>query len=750
MLRTPLSRRTAISLGVSLALTAPAAVLAQPQEAQMLEEVLVTATKRSASVQEISVSVSAFSADDIMRGGIEDITRLGYMVPGMKVGQSGNELRLAMRGTRQNNVGTEAEQVVGIFEDGVYVPTTTQALGSYVDLDRIEVLRGPQGTLYGRNTFGGTVNIHTKAPTLDETKGYVTGLYGDYDRTKLEGAVNVPLGDTVAVRLAGMIDEHDGYIENHYPGVDDLRDQDLSYYRASILWAPNDSFDATFRYAYMDQTSTSDAIWGYQHIGAYTDGVFAKGNQLGTPGASDNFDQGPWDVRRNLPSNADTESNAYTLSVNYRIDGLFDVKFIGNITDFEGNQNFDSDYSDGGDADNNGFTGWKSDQDTWSTELQLVSNGEGPLEWMLGAYYFDQDSDWNWQSRENGQFIVPHWDQIGNYTSNSTGYFANATFAVSDELRLIAGYRYAEDEKQQKNQLDWSVFPPIPAPGTGSEGDWDKDLWKGGVEYDLNEDSMAYLQVSTGYRAGGINAIDPNIPLTFEPETVTAYEVGYKSTWMDSSLVFNVAAYYNEFEDMQAQSFVNRGGNTFEFTESGGEIDTYGVEVEFTWLPIDNMRIQGTLAYMDSEFGDYDISWVAGLDQLESRRTAEGNLSLEDMTPALSPEWTSSLQASYDFHLPGGSVLMPLIQIAYSDEYNTFDIELPEAEQDSYTMADARLIWTSPSENIEAQAFVLNIGDEEVITRSTMYNDGAAPTIASVQSSWNNPRTWGVSATYSF
>ena len=264
-------RPAALSLGVSLALGLSTATHAQERR---LEEVVVTATKRSVSVQDVSVSVTAFSAEDLKRGGIEDLTRIEYMVPGLKMGQSGNEARLAMRGTRTNNVGTEAEQVIGIFEDGVYVPTTTQALGSYVDLERIEVLRGPQGTLYGRNTFGGTINIHTRAPDLDSVNGYVTGLYGDYDRRKLEGAINVPLGDQVAVRLAGIMDKHDGFIQNNHPGGDDLRDKDNQYVRGTLLWAPTDTFDMTLRIAYMDQQSSGDAIWGYQIIGGYRNGNF--------------------------------------------------------------------------------------------------------------------------------------------------------------------------------------------------------------------------------------------------------------------------------------------------------------------------------------------------------------------------------------------------------------------------------------------------------------------------------------------
>ena len=743
-------RRTALSLGISMALGAPAAVVAQ-DEARQLEEVVVTASKRSASIQDVAISVTAFSAEDLKRGGIEDISRIEHMTPGLKMGQSGNEVRLAMRGTRTNNVGTEAEQVIGIFEDGVYVPTTTQALGSYVDLARVEVLRGPQGTLYGRNTFGGTVNIHTQAPTLGETTGFVTGLYGDYDRTKLEGAINIPMGDTFALRVAGMMDEHDGYIENKYPGSNDLRDKDTQYIRGTLLWAPSDSFDATLRVAYMDQESSGDAIWGYQQIGGYRNGQYQKGHGYAPDNASDNFDDGPWEVRRDQSSNADVESTAYTLQVNWDV-GFATVKFIGNTNEFDGEQNFDGDYSDGGDPDNSGFTGWRSSQDTWSTELQLVSNSDGALEWMAGAYYFEQESDWTWLELVDGNYGVPHWDRVGEYTSDSTGFFANATYSFTDNLRGHLGYRYAEDSKQKKNQLDWSVFPPVPAPGTGEEGEWDDDLYKVAVEYDLTEDSMTYAQVSTGYRAGGINFIADDVPLTYDPETVTAYEIGYKSTWMENTLVFNVAAYFNEYEDMQAQSFAILGDDDVvtEFTESGGEVDTYGVEVEVNWLPGANWRIDGTLAYMNSEFGTYDISWVSGLDQLENRRTAEGNLSLDGMTPALSPEWTASLQASYDFNLPGGSLLTPMVQVAYSDEYYSFDINVDGALQDSYTVFDARLVWLSPGQSIEVQGYVLNIGDEEVLTRSVIFNPGDAPDLASIQASWNNPRIWGVSASYNF
>ena len=231
-------RRNAVSVAIATAL-AGGVQPAVAQDEPGIEEITVTASRRAESIQDVSMSVTALSENDLKLGGIEDITRLEHLVPGMRMGQSGNEARIAIRGTRQNAVGTEAEMVVGIFEDGVYVPTSTQALGSYIDVNRVEVLRGPQGTLYGRNTFGGTINVITNQPQFDGVTGKVEALFGDYNRQRLEGVVNIPMGDTFAVRLAAMSDEHDGYIINYNePGTsDDLSDRDMKFVRVSARWA---------------------------------------------------------------------------------------------------------------------------------------------------------------------------------------------------------------------------------------------------------------------------------------------------------------------------------------------------------------------------------------------------------------------------------------------------------------------------------------------------------------------------------
>ncbi len=754
MSNTTSMRRNAVAFAVATALSGGLNTAIAQDGDEPIEEIMVTAAKREQSIQDLSMAVTALGEEDLRLGGIEDITRLEHLVPGMRMGQSGNEARIAMRGTRQNNVGSEAEQVVGIFEDGVYVPTTTQAFGAYIDVSRIEVLRGPQGTLYGRNTFGGTINIITNEPEFDAVTGKVEALYGDYDRARIEGVVNVPFSENFAVRVAAAIDDHDGYIENYFePGTsDDLSDRDMTFVRFSARWAPTDALDVTLRHTASDLKSNGNAIWGYQIIGGYRDGVYEAGHGFAPADASSDFDRGPWSVSRNLKSNSDHKSNATTLTANYDF-GPATLTVVGNYTDFEGEQNSDFDYTDGGDATNNGFTGWQSVQDTYSIETRLTSNGEGSFDWMIGHYYYEQESAWTWMVFEDGAPVIPHWAAQSPYLSDSNGVFANATFPVSDRVRLIAGLRWQEDTKQERDSLDWSVFPPVNADGTGREKSWDDILYRAGVEYDVSGRTMAYGTVSTGYRAGGFNALNPAIPESFDPEEVTAFEAGLKTTIGDSAQL-NVSAYYNDYTNMQAQSFIDLGGAAVtEFTENGGEITAMGIEAELRWAPTAEWDIAASLALMDAEFGTYNVSKLNGLGDAGGRQDLNDPtslLSLKGWSPALAPDVSLGAQIGYVFELAGGSTIRPFLQTTYTSKYYASDVNVPGTEQDAHTKSDLRLIWTNAEGNLQIQGYMLNVEDEAVIQRIAIFNPSGTTNYTGLQTHWNNPRTWGISGTYYF
>ena len=757
MSHTRFIRRTALSVAVAAALTGGyQSAMAQDDtsNARLIDEITVTATKREASIQDISIAVTALTGEQMRLGGIEDITRLEHLVPGMRMGQSGNEARLAFRGTRTNNVGTEAEQVVGIFEDGVYVPTTTQALGAYIDVNRIEVLRGPQGTLYGRNTFGGTINIITNQPEFDGVTGKVEALFGDYNRTRLEGVVNIPFSDTFAIRLAAMDDQHDGYIENYWePGTsDDLSDRDMTFVRLSARWAPTDDIDITLRHTYSDLESNGNAIWGYQIIGSFIADEYFEGlNTDAPPNASNDFDRGPWEVSRDLKSASLHETSATTLGVDWDL-GPVALKVIGNFTNYDGTQISDFDYSDGGDPLNSGFAGWTNDQDTVSFEATLSSNGDGPVDWMVGYYYFDMEATWTWLEVVDGSPGVPHWDFQSPYMSDSSAVFANATFPIGDRVRLVAGIREQEDGKQTRDDLDWSVFPPVNADGTGRKKTWSKTLWKGGIEFDLNDDTLMYGTVSTGYRAGGFNPVAASIPNSFEPEEVTAYEIGLKMTIADGTAVLNLAAFHNEYTDMQAQAFIDLGGAAItEYASNGGEVTADGLEAELFWRPTDQWNISANVAFLDAEFGEYNAGVLFGFSDFDGRQDLNdpvAGFSLKGWEPTLSPDLTFGAQVGYDIEFSGGSVLTPFVQLSYSSDYYATDYNLSGGKQDAYTKTDLRLIWRSASQKLEVQGFVLNVEDEAVMMRIATFNPNATTT--GLQTHWGNPRTWGVSGTYFF
>jgi len=739
--------RWARALGAS---TLFALMLPTVGQAAQLEEILVTANKRAESIQSVSASITAMGSEMIDRAGIEDITRLEHLVPGLRVGQSGNEGRLALRGTRTNNVGPDAEQVVGIFQDGVYVPTTTQALGAYVDLARIEVLRGPQGTLYGRNTFGGTINVISQEPTFDEFSGKVKATYGDYNKQKIEAALNMPVSDTFAVRVAAMMDKHDGYIENTFleGKSDDLDSNDATYYRVTAKWQPTDNFSALVRYSDYSRDANTTAIWGYQQLGGYAnnDGVYQLGHPYLPADAVAPVDDGPYSVSRNFPSDSVVDDTS--LSVVLEWDTSFaTAKILYNETEFEGYHLSDFDYSNGGTsfetAGDFAFLGRNNSQESESVEAQLVSNSDGDLQWMVGLYKYEQEADWGWVSALGGE-VIPYGYGHNDFFTESEAIFANATYSVNDGFRILAGIRDNEDTK---------------GIGTQSE-EWSDTLWKFGAEWDVNDDSMVYATTSTGFRAGGFNSAGVAEAIkgatgrdieSYDPEQVTAYEIGLKSTLQNGDLILNVAAFYNDYTDMQAQSFFTIPGETSvsEYTENGGEVEAKGVEVEAKWIPADSWYVAGSVAYLDAEFGSYDIASLNGLGSVGGRQS-NGILSLEGWAPALSPELTIGGQVSYDFSLGDMGTLSPMLQFTYTSDYYSSDINLAPTQQDAHTKSDFRLIWDHADAGLKIEAFVLNIEDEAVLNRTVPFNPSANSSVTSIQASFSRPRTWGVSASYEF
>lgn len=468
-----------------------------------------------------------------------------------------------------------------------------------------------------------------------------------------------------------------------------------------------------------------------------------------------------------------------------------DTKFTVNWSQLEGTQIYDASFSEA-----LGFDfGRRDDQEALSLELQFTSTHEGPLSWVGGLYYFDQETEWEWLTYARfGAFPNFGYDVVrccltsGDGVANphkveSTAVYGQATYAVADRFRLIGGLRYNNDEKEFTPHGQGANVPQPP--------DWSDDavLWKAALEWDVSDNSLAYASIATGVRTGGANeprAAAAGSPLLYDNEEVISYEIGWKNTLLDGTMTLNLSAFANTYEDVKAQLFVRGpvGADAagmpvdlaFEYYENGGDVDSYGAELEILWAPTDEALLNFNVALLDSEFddnfavGSARLRPLLGLGNMGGRQDvtiplaeltdANAQFSFAGWTPALSPKYTIGWGGAYDIHMElaglGTTVLTPSLQFRWVDDYYAFDTNIPEVKQDAHVIGDARITWMLEDANIRVDAFVMNMFDEEVLTRAVVHNrgitdvGGTTGAVNSVQANWNNPRTWGFSFKYSF
>lgn len=682
---------------LTIGLAAPSwAQEAKTNEDAGIAEIVVTAQRREENLQDVPVSVSAFSAEQLAARGTTDASRLEGMVPGFTFGRSGSDARPAMRGVRTENVGVNGDTTIGFFVDGIYQSRASQATSGFVDIERVEVQRGPQGTLYGRNTFGGNISISSARPVLGAFKGGLDLTVGEDGRFRSDAFINAPLGDTVAIRLAGSYEKSDGWVKNINPLGNNLFDDDNRYFRATILFEPNDAFSASIKFDYSTRKGAGGSAFGYKLAGTYFDvasrqqlynatpvfGLNTRGgNRDGVndalPGGTATSDLGvpiaaPGDgytIDTDQPTLLDLESKAWTGNLAYDFGGVT-LKSITGYTDFGAIRTSDTDFS----GNQVGIDFQDTRAKTFSQEVQLLSSDKGSkLTWVLGGYYF--------KDKLTGIFInqqVPR--IIRNVTPNlnlaqngggfydqqrakteSIAFYGQATYSVTDQLRLTAGIRYTEDKKDfafanANAILPTSGTPPVPqgtaitlatgpipdsafgvqgAPTnctytsiplprsgfqclaanttvlTGATYDtakFKKTTWRLGIDYDISEDNLLYASVSTGFRSGGFNSGQGPAALqpTFAPETVTAFEIGSKNRFADNTVQLNLAGFYNRYNALQEQRQVPQGGTTLSIIENSGKARAYGAEAELIWKPVRALEIGANLAWLDAKYTEYN------------------------------------------------------------------------------------------------------------------------------------------------
>ncbi len=569
-----------------------------------LEEIIVTAQKRAESIQDVPISISAMSAEAIRDQGIGRVEDFATSLPSVYIDM--RELRsmaISIRGivSETNNPGVD--QGVGVYVDGVYMGRPTTINNSLYDLERIEVLRGPQGTLYGKNTIAGAINFITRKPS-DELRGEISASYGNYDAIRASASVSGPVvPGKFFVGVSGGIDRRDGLVQNLMTGTD-LDNIDSLSGRLTAVYSENDDFELIVRVdASRDRTNSGS-------IDIMDSGAFA-----GTPVA----DASPWD--RKVTQNRDTVQNRDTFGTSGEINWSLGSGKLTSITAYREFQWYnlgDNDYTML-DLLASGIT---EDQNQFSQEIRYASSDKGPLTYVFGVYYFRQRLETD-SAAVVGPDLGVYPDEVvadifATVKSESIAGFGQAVYHVSDAFNITAGLRYTWEKKKVIHSQIGDPFglllPTMPERRfSRSEDDFSPSL---SLNYKWTDKVLTYATVSRGFKSGGYNvfSVTPTDDAEYDPEYVTSYEVGLKSDLLDNRLRFNLSAYYLRYKDLQVNQLELVGGLPQYQTSNAARARSKGVEIELTARPVNGFSLNLNYSYLDAKFRDYDNATPAGDD----------------------------------------------------------------------------------------------------------------------------------------
>ncbi|WP_439620808.1 TonB-dependent receptor [Hyphomonas sp.] len=718
-----------------------------------LQTVTVTARKVEESLQTTPVSVTAVSGADLDAKEIDTTEDLGRLAPNLVItqgqGVSGNASAGAyfIRGIGQIDYLLNTDPGVGVYVDGVYLARSMGSIIDLIELDRVEVLRGPQGTLFGRNTIGGAVNLVSKAPTEDFA-AKLKATVGSFERKEVQGSINGQLAEGLTGRLSALYRDRDGWVDRITDGSTLGAEETLAL-RGALRFEPTDALTVDLAVDYSDTDGTSSPfnvveINETAQFAGFHNGALVGPPCVPPPGAlNDPRCFNPQWVTGDLyseqgvdPSNTELEAFGASLIGEYAFNSNFSIKSITGYRDTTALGNRDGDHTPI--LIQNTRDTWEHEQ--FSQELEFIGEGmlDGKLDWILGLYYFQEEG-------ENLNFVtfpVVSFQSGGAIDNDNTAVFGQATYNLTDRLSVTAGARWTDETKRfTPDQIvladPTGLFPPGSVPGfplTPNQEfsvDFEEVTPMVNVAYDWNDRLMTYVSYSEGFKSGGFTQrIFPPLPAPppFDPEFVESVEAGFKFEAESGKFRLNGAAFMTDYSDLQVLVLV--GVQPLTSNAAGAEIQ--GFELEFEALPMADLLITGSVGYVDAEYTELEPS-VAALGISESNAFAQV------------PEWTGSLSASYEFDLGPGSVL-PRIDIAYQSESFMDAVNTESLKQDSYALVNASVAYRPDNAAWELKVFGKNLTDEEY------YLGGFAdlPDQGYAEAAIGRPTEWGISLAVEF
>lgn len=753
-------RLTSLVIGVGAVFAAATPAFAQRSQ---IEEVVVTAQHRTQSIQDVPITVTAISAAELEAGNIFDIGSIAYNVPGMTLGEfAPGQALISLRGVGSADDGAGLDNSVALFLDGIYMGRSAGTNFDMFDLERIEVLKGPQGTLFGRNAIGGAINVITAKPTQEKV-GKAALTLGSEGIMRYQGLLSGSLSENLAGKIVVNHREHDGYVRNTLLNKD-VQDEDYSSVRGQLLWTTENSewlLSADYMEDDRGDIGRAPIVNGnFDYIGAATS--LGAGRPGTTASPTDGFNA--------------REAGGISLQgdINYA---------NGKLTSITGVRSTETDWEmpsvgaplGGGFNLAAGVFGLdviddiEEEIDTFSQEVRWTSELDGNFNYVAGLYYFTEDTDRQEQFRidrntvATGQVVVGNeWTRTQNETT-SYAIYGQGSWDLTEQWRVTLGARYTKDDRDYiasatncglsdaqilsagfastsncvfgGNRVGASLRIVAEAFIAPASDDWDDFSPMISAQYRPNDNVMYFGTVSTGYKSGGFagsQGIQSAATNPVDPESVTNFELGFKGDFLDNTLRLNGTVFMMDYEDLQVVRFgpvPNSVFGTFQTTNIGSA-DISGLEMDFAWYATDRLRISGNYSYLDTEANDLILNGFAGPSDFSGLPLRQ------------SPENSYSLTMNYNLPTASGEYDFRL-QFNHQDEQHFDFASINDTISPSHDLIDARISWKSSDEKYAVALWGQNIGDEEYVSHSYRIGPGTIGV-------WGAPATYGVTGTVNF
>jgi iron complex outermembrane recepter protein len=730
--------KTRMSLSaVLLASAMSAPLLAAPASAQedtaAEDEVVVTARRTEERLQDVPASVSAFSEQAMERIGALDSTGLQGAVPNLNIVQgrgSSNATNIYIRGVGQPDALQTFDPAVGFYVDDVYYSRIRGTQLEMFDIERVEVLRGPQGTLYGRNTIGGAFKIITRQPGQDP-HGLFQVTVGDYGQLEARVAGSGPLSDTLAGGIALFGAARDGYVTNPVNG-EEYNNRNVGAGRVQLAWDPSSNFSVNFA---ADYAKENNALVLGQPINTLTTLFGVPIFVLPATVPEFQFTATP---SPGLPNSTAMTHSGWSADATWELSDTFSLRSITARRELDNTDYVDIDAT----IRELGDVLVDVEQEQFSQELQAIYQGER-LTFVGGLYYLNEDIESHQEAYADdlltgpGGFTFLRTIDDALETTSWAGY-ANLSLALSDRLNVAVGVRYTEEEKNYaRSTSTFSSFPGFtlnPAFAFAINNTWNDTSPMASIDFRASDNVLLYARYARGYKSGGFNgrANNPGEQAPYEPETLDSIEVGIKSDWWDNRLLANFTAFSNDYTDFQARVSgltidPGTGLPSPELTVlNAGSLEIRGAELELVFNPIEPLRLDAQVGYLDASYGEFaDVRFAA----------FGGSRAFQ--TPAFSPEWTSRFGGAYEFDLgEAGSLTLNAsaryrsrMALAVDNTFTNSSVQIAGLFQDAYWLYDANLTWRA-NDILSIALQGRNLGDEVYRTDAQEFSSvGAIRTV---------------------